>query len=136
MPSIKARYIKVRMQNNFVSCLENSPLYNKCTKPRALGINFCSIMGYDLSTVGNIEITINEMKRETSSKILGLLFRGQFPNTLSKIATNKEYIEFVKTHLNSMMDLISNPMTSHVIIQILQSFVSFNKELGDWIISK
>ena len=54
-------------------------------KPKAIGINYCSIMGYDITNVGNIENTIADIKMKTASKILEMLFKGKFPTTLSRL---------------------------------------------------
>lgn len=93
-------------------------------------------MGYDIRNVGNIDMTLVDMKRSAASKVLSILFRGEFKNTLQKIAKDESYVTFVKDHLNQLMSLISDKKYSHVIGQILQMFTSYNKELGDWIISR
>jgi len=124
------------MRNNFVTCLENSPLSNKYMKPRALGINFISIMGYDISNVGNIDNSIIEMKKNTAAKVLGLLFKGKFNNTLTQVAVDNTYTEYIKNNLENMMELIASPQTSTLIGNILKMFVKYNKKLGDWVISK
>lgn len=41
------------MRRHVLTCLENSPLSTKFTKPPAFGINFISILGFDLSKVGD-----------------------------------------------------------------------------------
>ena len=136
LQSMKARYLKFKIRNNSITCLENSPLVNKYMKPKALGINFISILGYDIHNVGNIDTTILDMKRSASSKILAILFRGDFSETLEKIAKDEYYINHIKENLNNLMELISDKKLSHVIGQILQMFVTYNKDLGDWIIAK
>lgn len=58
---MRVRYIKLRIRTNVVTCLENSPLLNKLSKPRAIGINFISIMGYDATNlVGSIERALED----------------------------------------------------------------------------
>lgn len=136
LQSLKARYIKFKIRNNAITCLENSPLINKYMKVKALGINFCSIMGYDVHNVGNIDITLSDLNKATSSKIISILFKGDFENTLQKIATNEFYINYIKANLEELFNLISDQKLSHIVSQILKMFVKFNKELGDWIILK
>ena len=136
LQSIKARYIKVRIRNNFVTWLENSPLWNKYMKPKAIGINYCSIMGYDITNVGNIENTIADIKMKTASKILEMLFKGKFPTTLSRLSTSEEYTDYAKNHLDNLIKLLANDCTSRVVGLMLQTFVAYNKELGNWIIYK
>lgn len=136
LQSVKARYIKIRIKNNLISCLDNSPLCNKFMKPRAIGINYCSIMGYDLNNVGNIENTINDLKKETASKILTQLFKGDFKNTLAKVSVDLRYAEYIKEKFENLSTLLKSKSTSHVVGLILQTFVSYNRELGNWIISK
>lgn len=136
LQSLKARYIKFKMRNNSMTCLENSPLITKYIKPKSLGINFCSIMGYDLNNVGNITTTINSLKRATSSKILSLLFKGQFKHTLNRISNDEYYVQYLKTHLNELLLQIQDKTVSNVVTKILQVFTKYNQGLGDWIIGK
>ena len=136
LQSMKARYIKFKIRNNSVTCLENSPLISKYMKPKALGINFISIMGYDVHNVGNINTTILDMKKTTSSKILSIIFKGDFTKTLQKISQSDHYVEHIKSNLNNLFDLLQDKNLSHIICQVLQMFVTYNKDLGDWIISK
>jgi hypothetical protein len=105
-------------------------------KVKALGINFCSVMGYDVHNVGNIDITLSNLKKATSSKIISILFKGEFENTLQRIATNEFYIDYIKTNLEELFNLISDQKLSHIVSQILKMFVKYNKDLGDWIILK
>ena len=136
LQSLKARYIKFRMRSNSITCLENSPLISKYMKPKSLGINFCSIMGYDLNNVGNIKTTIDSLKRSTSSKVLSTLFKREFKNILEMIAKDNSYVDYLKANLNNILEVIDDKAVSHVIAQILRMFTKYNKELGDWIIKK
>ena len=93
-------------------------------------------MGYDMNTVGNIHTTIRSLKKETSSKVLGTIFKGEFQNTLQKISQEDYYANYLKDHLNDLLLLIEQGTVSYVVAQILQTFTKYNKSLGDWIISK
>ena len=43
------------MRNNIITCVENSPIAQKYSKPKSLGINFISIMGYNVSVIQNVK---------------------------------------------------------------------------------
>jgi hypothetical protein len=53
------------MRRNVVSCIENSPIAAKLSKPQMLSINYISIAGYDLSQVKQspINFVIKEQKK-------------------------------------------------------------------------
>jgi len=93
-------------------------------------------MGYDINNVGNITTTINSLKRSSASKVLSILFKDEFKNTLEKISQDETYIEYLKTNINDLLLLITDKTVSHVVAQILQMFTKYNKGLGDWIIGK
>jgi hypothetical protein len=136
LKSLKARYIKFKIRNNSVTCLENSPLVNKYTKPKALGINFISVMGYDVLQVGNINTSLHEMARESSSKVLSLVFRKDFSSTLKAVSQDTHFVQFVKDNLSRMLMLMDSGSLSNVIGQLLKAFVGYNKEVGEWIITR
>lgn len=58
MINVRAKYIKFKMRNNIQTSLENSPLVPKVSKPRAIGVNYISIMGYNVNNIGNLKNTI------------------------------------------------------------------------------
>jgi len=58
------------MRNNIVTCLENSPNSIKFNKPRALGLNFISIMGYNVSNIGSLSNTIIEGQKVAALEIM------------------------------------------------------------------
>jgi len=41
------------MRRHILTCLENSPLSTKFTKPPSFGINYISLLGYDLTKIGD-----------------------------------------------------------------------------------
>lgn len=58
MINVRAKYIKFKMRNNIQTSLENSPLVPKVSKPWAIGVNYISIMGYNVNNIGNLKNTI------------------------------------------------------------------------------
>lgn len=49
------------MRRHVLTCLENSPLSSKFTKQAAFAINYISLLGFDLSKLGEY---INYIKQE------------------------------------------------------------------------
>ena len=60
LTNVRARYLRFKMWNDVVTCVDNSPLVAKFNKPKALGINFISIMGYNVSNLGSLKNTLLE----------------------------------------------------------------------------
>jgi len=40
------------MRRHVLTCLENSPLSTKITKPAAFAINYISLLGFDMTKIG------------------------------------------------------------------------------------
>jgi hypothetical protein len=49
VPNFQCLWLKFSMRRNVMTCLENSPLAARLTKPTMLSINYISLHGYDVS---------------------------------------------------------------------------------------
>ena len=49
--NFKCQWLKFSFRRNVMTCIENSPLAARLTKPNMLSINYISLHGYDLNTV-------------------------------------------------------------------------------------
>lgn len=84
--NFRVKYIRLRFRKQVLSCIETSPLAPKCNKPKAIGINFISLMGYNVEKVGNYNQYTVEQQKETSLEILSQFCGGEFASTLKVIA--------------------------------------------------
>lgn len=93
-------------------------------------------MGYDVLQVGNINTSLLEMARESSSKVLSLVFRNEFSSTLKAISQDAHFVQFIKDNLSRMLALMDAGGLDNVIGQMLKAFVGNNRQVGEWIISR
>ena len=61
-------------------------MMNKISKPRTLGINYISLMGYNVEKVGNYVQFIREQQKETALQVLSQFCSGDYNETLKVIA--------------------------------------------------
>ena len=52
LQNYKVQFVKFRMRRHVMTCLENSPLSTKFTKQAAFAINYISLLGFDLTKIG------------------------------------------------------------------------------------
>jgi hypothetical protein len=85
------------MRRNVVSCIENSPIAAKLSKPQMLSINYISIAGYDLSQVKQspINFMIKEQKK-AALQVMAQICSGEHSGVLSVIANEHQTIEKIK----------------------------------------
>ena len=69
-----------------LTCLENSPLATKFTKTPAFGINYISLLGFDLSKIGEYLTYIRQEQKKTALEVLSIICSGDFQNILQVIA--------------------------------------------------
>ena len=74
------------MRRHILTCVENSPLSTKFTKTACLGINFISLLGFDLSKTGNYLNHLVQEQKKTAVEVLSLICSGDFSNILEVIA--------------------------------------------------
>jgi len=61
-----------------LTCLENSPLAVKFQKPVAMGVNYISIMGFDMTKVGKYLGHIKQEQKKTALEVLSIICSGDF----------------------------------------------------------
>lgn len=89
------------MRRHILTCLENSPLAIKFTKQPALGVNYISILGFDMSKMGSDFInTIKQEQRKTALEVLSIICSGDFSSILKVIANQQQTIEKMKKSFN------------------------------------
>jgi hypothetical protein len=74
------------MRRHVLTCLENSPLSIKFQKPPAFGINYISLLGYDVSKVGEFISFIKQEQKKTALEVLSTICSGDFSSILKVIA--------------------------------------------------
>jgi hypothetical protein len=74
------------MRRHILTCLENSPLASKFTKQAAYGINYISLLGYDLTKIGDYVSYIKQEQKKTALEVLSIICSGDFSNILKVIA--------------------------------------------------
>lgn len=74
------------MRRHILTCLENSPLSTKFTKPPSFGINYISLLGYDLTKVGDYLTYIKQEQKKTALEVLSIICSGDFVSILKVIA--------------------------------------------------
>lgn len=78
LQNFKVQFIKFRMRRHVLTCLENSPLATKFTKQPAFAINYISLLGFDLSKVGDFLPYIKQEQKKTALEILSIICSGDF----------------------------------------------------------
>jgi hypothetical protein len=135
LQNFKANFIKFSMRRNVLTCLENSPLANRLTKPVQLAINFISVTGYDLTQVrGNYAHYIQREQKKTAMEVMSLICSGNFSSALKVIANQKETIEKIKSQFDHLATLVE--LKSVMIEPTFVSISTHNAEMGDWIIRR
>ena len=86
LQNFKVQYIKFCMRRHVLSCVENSPLATKFTKPPAFGINYISLLGFDMSKTGDIIPIIKSEQKRTALEVLSIICSGDFSSILKVIA--------------------------------------------------
>lgn len=95
--NFKAQYINFHMRRNALTCLENSPLATRITKPISLSINYISITGYSLKQAkGKYADLVNKSQKKTAMEMMSLVCQGEFSSALKVIANQKETIDKIK----------------------------------------
>lgn len=74
------------MRRQVLTCLENSPLSLKFSKQPAFGINYISLLGFDLSHVGEHVNYIKQEQKKTALEVLSIICSGDFSTILKVIA--------------------------------------------------
>src|SRR3569833_12697 len=95
------------MRRYVLTCLENSPLSTKFTKQVAFGINFISILGFDLTRVGEYISQIKQEQKKTALEVLSIICSGDFQQILKVIANQQKTIEKMKKSFNLLLSLVS-----------------------------
>jgi hypothetical protein len=70
------------MRRSIFTCLENSPSASKFQKQQAVSINYISLLGYELSKVGEHLTFIKQEQKKTALEVLSLICQGDFSNIL------------------------------------------------------
>jgi len=131
LPHFCVRYVRFKFRKGVIACTENSVLVPLMKKPKLLSINYISIMGYDVSNLGNYCAHIVETQKETALQVLSQLCSGDFTKTLNVLATNQLILNKIKDSFKMLASLIDSK--EQLIEPILISIASLNKEMGEWI---
>lgn len=119
-----------------LTSLELGPLSTRIMKPVSLSINFISISGYFLKTArGKYADLVSKSQQKTAMEIMSLVCQGEFSSALKVISNQKETIDKIK----EQFEFLANLATTNSSISIEPIFIkisSYNKEMGNWIISK
>eukprot|EP00347_Sterkiella_histriomuscorum_P017580 403348792 len=132
--NFKIKYIKFCMRRNILTCLENSPLSTKFTKPVAFGINYISLLGYDLTKVGDYLTHLKQEQKKTALEVLSIICSGDFKSILKVIAQQPKTIEKMKESFNMLASLVS--VKENLIEPTFIAISTYNNEMGDWIINQ
>jgi hypothetical protein len=66
------------MRRFALTCLENSPLSIKFTKQIAFGINYISILGFEVSKAGEYIENIKQEQKKNALEVLSIICSGDF----------------------------------------------------------
>lgn len=127
------------MRRQVISCVENSPLVNRFTKPPAFAINFISVLGYafDETTSKVLKRAQNHVQAEQEKmglEILAGICSGNFPSVLGIIANEKRSVEKIRSQFPKLASLVK--VKRSLIEPIFIAFSKFNPSLGDWMIGE
>lgn len=134
LQNFKVQFIKFRMRRHILTCLENSPLATKFTKQPAFAINYISLLGFDLSKVGDFLPYIKQEQKKTALEILSIICSGDFSSILKVIANQEKTIEKIKKSFNLLASLVN--IRSNLIEPTFIAISTYNTEMGDWIINQ
>jgi hypothetical protein len=95
------------MRRHVLTCLENSPLSTKFTKQPAFGINYISLLGFDMTKVGEYLGYIRQEQKKTALEVLSIICSGDFASILKVIANQEQTIEKMKKSFNLLASLVS-----------------------------
>lgn len=122
------------MRRHVLTCLENSPLATKFTKQPAFAINYISILGFDLSKVGDFLPYLKQEQKKTALEILSIICSGDFSSILKVIANQEKTIEKIKKSFNLLASLVN--IKANLIEPTFIAISTYNTEMGDWIINQ
>ena len=133
----RVKYLKFTFHKSVNSFTEQSPLSSFAKKPRCYGINFISIMGFDVSYLGNYAAEILDMQKKSALKVLSRFTAGTFKNTIKQISNTSESIKEIKDSFNILMKLLTQkkPNYRREIYNILIPFGSNNYDFGIWLVT-
>ena len=134
LPCMCARYLRFKFRKGIVTCAENSPLVPWLKKPKYLAINFISVMGYDVSALGNYCAYIIESQKETSLQVLVQFCSGDYRKTMQILASQEDILAKIKDSFEMLIALIN--IKERLIEPTLISISAINKIMGEWIIEK
>jgi hypothetical protein len=122
------------LRRHLVSCLENSPNSTKFNKQPAFGINYISLLGFELSKIGEYLSYIKQEQKKTALEVLSIICSGDFSNILKVIANQSQTIEKIKKSFNLLASLVS--IKANLIEPTFIAISTYNTEMGDWIINE
>lgn len=117
-----------------MTCLENSPLASKFTKLPAFAINYISLLGFDLTKIGEYLNFIKQEQKKTALEVLSIICSGDFSSILKVIANQQQTIEKIKNSFNLLASLVS--IKANLIEPTFIAISTYNTEMGDWIINQ
>jgi len=131
LPHFCARYLRFKFRKGVIACSENSPLVSLMKKPKYLALSYISVMGYDVSNLGNYCAHIVGAQKETALQVLSQFCSGDYAKTLQVLATQQAILDKIKNSFEMLVSLID--VKEKLIEPTLIAITSINKEMGDWI---
>ena len=133
--NFRIKYIKFSMRRTILSCLENSPLASKFQKQLMMSINFISLLGYDITKVGNYQRHLKQEQKKTALEVLSLLCSGEFKSILKVISQQPQTILKLKQSFSMLASLVG-AKENLIIEPTFIAISTYNDEMGDWIINQ
>ena len=134
LPHFCAKYLRFKFRKGIIACADNSPMIALMKKPKFFALNYISVMGYDVSNLGNYCAYIVDTQKETALQVLSQFCSGEYVKTLQVLATQQAILDKIRTSFEMLVALINTK--ERLIEPTLVSISSLNKEMGEWIFDK
>ncbi len=134
LPHFCARYLRFKFRKGIIACADNSPMVALMKKPKFFALNYISVMGYDVSNLGNYCAYIVDTQKETALQVLSQFCSGDYVKTLQVLATQQAILDKIRSSFEMLIALINTK--ERLIEPTLVSISSINKDMGEWIFDR